>query len=254
MSVSAELILLAGVLGITGWLSRKDTPLLGYWGCCICAIVFFSLANTLMFNWYFVWFSLVPILFIPVAVSRIPMLPARYKFPRIAMYAVVVAVCLFGQYRSYPDNDAVVSVGRVAHPFLAWDASKQRLLLYQKAAEYLNKTTSGQGLVGVSEDGMFGYVYRGPVLTLDGLASKEAVKFYPLAKAQYSTPFAISPSLVEKIKPPFVVFLDAFGRNSILKDPFFLATYRRERFWPLNLWGGEGMYLYHDLTADRFPK
>jgi hypothetical protein len=41
-----------------------------------------------------------------------------------------------------------------------------------------------------------------------------------------------------------VLTYDVFAKCSILRDDSFLANYQLEKIWPLELWGGHGLYLY----------
>lgn len=247
-SYSIKIFLMVGIFIFSSWMSRHEITLLFYVGCCFILLFFFAWTNPLMFAWYYSWFSLLPVLILPVTVARISEYYMKYKS---TVRRILVVVILFFSaiiYLEYPRSHFTIFGSTIRQPFFSWDPTKHRLLLYQKAAEYLNVKTSGKSIVAVSEDGIFGYIYKGNIVTLDGLALREVSQFYPLQKNQYYVPFAISPNLIERTKPEYVVFLDVFAFNSILKDPFFLKNYSKECFWPIDLWGGKGMYLYKSLS------
>ena len=250
-ALPAAISVMVGTLAIGAWFSRNEPSLLLYTGCCLVLIVFFSVSNPLMFTWYFSWFSLLPVLFYPVVISKSASLFKRFRPIPVRICASIVVCWLGLTYLSYPRSPAASSRSDLASPLFYWDSPRQRLILYEEAAKYLSGDSKGNSLVAVTEDGIFGYTYKGPILTLDGLASKEALNYYPLRKDEYFSPFAISPLLITTLKPQYVLFLDAFALNSILRDSLFLGEYKPERFWPLELWGGKGMYIYRSRTMDK---
>lgn len=228
----------------------RNIPIYFFLASVFCIMISFMLGNPLMFPWYFVWISILPMLIIPRVMEIVSSLTRPSILQRSSFVAVLILYAISVSYSSYPESPVVSPGGAIRHPLFVWDNARERLRLYKAAAQYLNTSGDGRPVVAVSEDGIFGYTYNGPVLTLDGLASKRVLEYYPLSPEQYYSPFAIAPTAVQALQPAHVVFLENFGRNSLLKDPEFGKNYRREMYWPLELWGGDGLYLYSHSAAD----
>jgi hypothetical protein len=124
-------------------------------------------------------------------------------------------------------------------------------VLYESAAKYLNAKEEPLPVVATAEPGMFGYTYRGPVLDLAGLVSDEVMGYFPVPpeQASPSASFSIPPRAVSDLKPRYVLFYDTFAKNGLLNDPFFLKSYVEEKFWPLEIWGSRGLFLYQYRAA-----
>ncbi len=237
-----DYVFTAALVIVSFILLRKSLPLLLYLLSTILIAVFYAVGNPLMFSWYFAWFSLLPVVVVPMAAAATSEAFADSRILRAILPPAVLLLCLAPTHFSY--LEAPQAGLRLRNPFFMWDETKQRLLLYREAASYLSERGAGTLPVGVCEDGMFGYAFPGPVLTLDGLAAKEVVKYYPLSDSDYYSFFAVSPRAIEAFQPRYVLFLENFGRNSVLKDGFFLANYEQEQFWDLKIWGGKGLLLY----------
>jgi hypothetical protein len=200
-----------------------------------------------IFSWYFAPFALFPCLAIPVACIWLwRQMNEEHRLPFAVGMTGLVAYFAFA-----PIGNGVPKIGifgtNVPCPFFYWDGPAQRLLLYRRAAEYLAMhPVSEAASVAVPEPGMFGYAYRGNVLDLGGLVSDEVLPYYPVPLEQRSRDFnfSISPLAVRETKPEVVLTYDFFAKSSILRDDFFLASYQLEKSWPLELWGGRGLYLY----------
>ncbi len=56
--------------------------------------------------------------------------------------------------------------------------------------------------------------------------------------------YAIPARLIMDTHPRFVVFLEVYGRETLLKDPDFLQSYSLWRKIPTDVYGSDGMLIY----------
>jgi hypothetical protein len=76
-----------------------------------------------------------------------------------------------------------------------------------------------------------------------GLNSPQATNYYPLDPAMYVINYAISPDLILDNHPDYVVILEVYGREGLLKDPRFWEQYRLRRTIPTDIYGSEGLLI-----------
>jgi hypothetical protein len=101
-----------------------------------------------------------------------------------------------------------------------------RILSYLRAADWLNAQAAPSSSVMAAEIGMLGFAYRqGPVLDPIGLVTREALDFRAPLGPDNPTGGTISPELIRRTRPDFVVTIPMYGRL-LAKDHEFLAHYR----------------------------
>src|SRR5262249_21830272 len=79
------------------------------------------------------------------------------------------------------------------------------------------------------------------------LASDKPLSYYPVPVNECSTKpvgSSIPVKAVNELSPDYLVFLDSFGDNGILKDRTFLSNYVLKGFYPATVWGGQGVMVY----------
>jgi hypothetical protein len=59
-----------------------------------------------------------------------------------------------------------------------------------------------------------------------------------------TTGYAVPPDLIVNELPDFVVILETYGRNGLLRDERFLAAYRLWRILETDIYGSRGMLIY----------
>jgi hypothetical protein len=195
----------------------------------------------LMFSWYLSWFSLLAVFFFALVYDGCTELWTQRRWrPYVVLAASMILVLL---------SNSVVSVyGSVREsvlPIFSWTRGDTRLLLYQKAAAYLN-AKGFTGTVAVSEPGAFGYIYKGTVLDLGGLVSAEMVNFLPIPPKERWSGFntAIPTKAIRTLQPEYVVFFDAFAHDSLLVDDWFKQNYVERENWPFKDWTVTCLLIY----------
>lgn len=130
-------------------------------------------------------------------------------------------------------------------PEMAW---YQLELLYHQAAEIVapeSQRLDGQSPVLAAGDvGVLGYFTNDKILDTVGLNSSQSVKYYPLDPKYYAINYAIPPQLILDALPDYIVILEVYGREGLLKDPQFWQDYRLVQKIPTDIYGSDGMLIF----------
>jgi hypothetical protein len=233
---------LAVILGLVLLVLRRNLGLALYcWGAALVFLFFVVSKPPLIFEWYPSWFSLLPVFAVGIVFEACAELWKRREWRLHA----AVALTLMAVLLSNAGISIYSDLKRAASPLYIWWTGDQRLLLYRRAAEYIN-STGYRGMTAVSEPGAFGYAYKGNVLDLGGLVSAEMVNFLPIPPEERWSGFntAIPNKAIRVLQPKYVVFFDAYGRRSLLVNDWFQQHYVKRMEWPLKTWAVNGLLLY----------
>lgn len=129
-------------------------------------------------------------------------------------------------------------------PEMAWIKLE---LLYRQAAEFLSAEIPAESPAPVLAAGDVGVLgYFAPVRILDtvGLNSAVTVDYYPLPDSAYVTNYAVPPDLILDQQPEYVVLLEVYIRNGLLKDARFQEAYRLLHKLPTDIYGSDGMLVF----------
>jgi hypothetical protein len=77
-----------------------------------------------------------------------------------------------------------------------------------------------------------------------GLNSPVSSSYYPLPREDYVSNYAIPTQLILDQKPDVVVFLEVYGRNTLLKSTDFLSRYRFIKEYPTDIYDSKGLLIY----------
>ena len=108
---------------------------------------------------------------------------------------------------------------------MAW---YQLELHYRQAADYLVNlfpTMPDEIALAAGDVGVLGYFTGARILDTVGLNSPQAIQYYPLPESLHANAYAVSPDLIMDAAPDYVVILEVYGRNGLLKDPRFQNEY-----------------------------
>jgi hypothetical protein len=141
-------------------------------------------------------------------------------------------------------------------PEMAW---YQLELLYKQAADSLSDeigetsigkvATINSRVLAAGDVGVLGYHTNALILDTVGLNSPQTLNYYPLDEEYYVTNYAVSPDLIMDQKPDYVIILEVYGREGLLKDPRFLSTYHLKQKIPTDIYGSDGMLIFNRVTA-----
>jgi hypothetical protein len=129
-------------------------------------------------------------------------------------------------------------------PGMAWYELE---LLYRQAAERLQPELGLQPetrVLAAGDVGVLGFSTGARILDTVGLNSPVSTQYYPLDPALYTINYAIAPDLIINEKPDFIVILEIYGREGLLKDARFLHAYDLAESIPTDIYGSRGMLLF----------
>ncbi len=238
--------------GLRGFRQEKHVwPLMVYpW----LYLVIFAAANPLIFRWYLTPPLPALFLFILGGIERIILdiwdwLQGRLhsgadhsavpSWLNMIFLILIPALLLLRGWRIHPDH----GIDRPA-PDMAWDRLE---LLYYQAADILNqRLAAGPNLsptLAAGDVGVLGFFTGLPLLDTVGLNSPISTRYYPIDKAYYTINYAVPPQLILDVKPDYIVILEVYGRNGLLKQPEFWEQYRLLQTLPTDMYGSDGMLI-----------
>ncbi len=205
-------------------------------------LLVFSLANPLIFRWYLA--TPLPFYFLSLflglgALLRMTAAKAPVGWLRRAVFAGVALLWLVLSLREWtltPDHGPSAPA-----PEMAWIRLE---LLYRKVADDLKPHLQPGDRIAAGDVGVLGYYTGAAILDTVGLNSTQATAYYPLPDAMYVTNYAIPPDLIIQEQPEFVVLLEVYGRNGLLKDERFLGGYRLCMDYSTDIYGSRSLMVY----------
>lgn len=235
--------LYGGVLVLLAMLKFFDSGALRFYGIAVlCFWLLFTVANPYLFPWYLCWFALVPPLLVPVLLLRIKESLGKGKKGQDRLLVSVATYLIICQVIQQPIR---LEPGLASVSFF-WSGAYQRLLIYREAALRARVLDpSCRGALAAPEIGVLGYFYPGPILDLGGLVCDEVMKYGPPPPELRRTTelFTIIPAAILELRPRFLVTDGFFGEAGLFKLEEFKKAYRKDSFYPLELWS-DGIYLY----------
>jgi hypothetical protein len=118
-------------------------------------------------------------------------------------------------------------------------------LLYEQAARSIAPEVGPHTVVAAGDIGAVGWYSGARVLDTLGLVSPESTAYYPIPQSMLATSvYAVAPDLIIDQQPDFIIVLETYVRNSLLKDPRFAATYRLRERIETDIYGSDGMLIF----------
>lgn len=224
----------------------KQEPFRWYFVAVLVFMVIFGIKNPAPFGWYHCWYSLIPI-FIGAAI--VPALIDKLKdnsssSPKLkkVLAGIVLAILVstqIGQQFTRPRLDMTAFT-------FAWNNEFRRLIQFGYALDKMKEFPGSQtATIGAPEIGYIGYKHQGDILDFCGLLSPEVVKYGRLPESFQGKGevLEINPAIVKDLKPPYIITLEAFGRE-LLKDDFFVSNYEKVGSWKNEWANSDGIFLY----------
>jgi hypothetical protein len=127
-------------------------------------------------------------------------------------------------------------------PQMAWHALE---LLYTEVGKEMSGRVDPQRTVIAAGDiGALGYYSGARVLDTVGLISPQAAAYFPLDPEAYAMIYAVPPQLILDERPDYVVFLEIYVRNGLLRDARFQAEYALLQRIPTDIYGSDGLLIF----------
>ncbi len=210
----------------------------------------FAAANPLIFRWYLTpplppyFFGI--LLGVETLLAGAPA-PGRKSAPRggtrrLRQAALALGLFLLpwlaplSTWTLHPDH----GLDRPA-PGMAW---YQLELLYHQAADFLRPRLRADSTLAAGDVGVLGYDTGARILDLVGLNSPQASAYFPLPPEMYAINYAVPPQLIFDARPQYIVILEVYGRNGLLKDPRFRESYTLLRAFETDIYGSQGMLVF----------
>jgi arabinofuranosyltransferase len=197
----------------------------------------FAAFNPLIFRWYLT--PPLPMLMFGIFLGLLRLsrdLKVERLFPLIVAPAFLFTAL---GWTLHPDHGADRPAPEMAYIQLE--------LLYRRAADRLEGEIGPSQLLAAGDIGTLGYYTGARLLDTVGLVSPQAVAYYPLPESMYIINYAVPPGLILDAKPDFLVLLEVYGREGLLKDPQFQARYELIDQIPTDMYGSHGMLIYRRI-------
>lgn len=129
-------------------------------------------------------------------------------------------------------------------PEMAWVKLEE---IYQKASVDLLENTTPEDLIAAGDVGVLGYFTGRDILDTVGLNSPIASNYYPLPEKSYVINYAMPTELILDQLPQMVIFLEVYGRETLLRSPEFHNNYVLLKKYSTDLYGSDGMLIYQKV-------
>lgn len=116
--------------------------------------------------------------------------------------------------------------------------------LYKALAIELKEQISSGCVVAASEIGAFGYYSSAYILDTVGLVSPQAISYNPAPRSPSTLPYAIPTELILDRRPEFVVSLEIFARDTLLRSSEFSEEYALVRRIDTSALGSNGLLVF----------
>jgi hypothetical protein len=212
-------------------------------------ILAFSLYNPLLFRWYLA--PVLPMYTLCILYGAHRLLgdlaawlqakwPAAPTATRVLEGFLVVAAAgmLLNAWTLHPDHGP----DRPA-PEMAWFKLEQ---LYRWVTLDLmaDQPITPQTRIAAADIGVIGYESGVPILDTLGLISPDSVDYYPLPDQAYVIAYAVSSELILAERPDYLIVLEVYARNTLLRSAAFDAQYELYKTWPTDIYGSSSLLVY----------
>jgi hypothetical protein len=237
IAVGIVLYLLLFTLGALDAIRRRPEtwPLFGY---PLAYFLAFSIANPLIFRWYLA--PPLPMFFLGIFVGVVR-LASDLRRPALAWAFGAAALLLtLNGWTLRPDSGPARPAPQMA--FVGLEE------IYSEIGRRLRGVVAPGEVVAAGDIGAVGFFSQARILDLLGLISPQVVPYYPLPDEDYVINFAVSSQAIADLRPDYVVMLEVYGRRTVLQDAGFLHAYQLLETIPTDLYGSQGMLVFHRMT------
>jgi len=120
----------------------------------------------------------------------------------------------------------------------------QREDLYKALAIELKEQISSGCVVAASEIGTLGYYSSAYILDTVGLVSPQAIPYNPAPRSPSILPYAIPTALILDHRPEYVVTLEIFARDTLLRSSEFSEGYALVTRIDTSAFGSNGLLVF----------
>lgn len=206
----------------------------------------FALPNPLIFRWYLTPPLPAYYMFILIGIEQLLRSMLRINpdrtgsfFQKGLLLAVVVLLpftATLSEWQIRPDHGP-----KTPAPEMAWFKLE---LLYRQAAGIVKHDLEENDVLAAGDVGVLGYFTNAAILDTVGLNSPVSTQYYPLPPEQLVTNYAIPCELILDQQPDWLVFLEVYGRKTLLTSSRFQSEYTLIETLPTDIYGSRGMMIY----------
>ena len=211
----------------------------------------FAIANPLIFRWYltpplpaYLLGIMLGFNWLLKLIFRLDKQPNSLKRRLLAGFLLFLPVfSMLNAWESHPDHGL-----QGPAPQMAWYKLE---LLYRQAADYLIPQIQPGQTLAAGDVGVLGFYTKAAILDTVGLNSPESLPYYPLEDEQsFVTNYAIPAQLILDQQPDWLVIQEVYGRNTLLQNGEFLATYTLVKTLPNDIYGSKGMLIFEKNSTE----
>jgi hypothetical protein len=221
---------------IIGWRhaiqrSRHAWPLAVYPGL---YFLVFAVANPLLFRWYLTPPLPMYILGIFLGIGQIGGLNRKNL---ISIPALAFAFMLtLNAWTIHPDHGPDRPAPEMAYIKLEG--------IYRLAADRIAPALKPGDTLAAGDIGVLGYETNARIIDTVGLITPRSTSYYPLSVEKYVINYAIPADLIIQAKPDYVIVLEVYVRETLLKNPDFEQQYALISKLDTDIYGSEGMLIF----------
>jgi hypothetical protein len=212
-------------------------------------LIAFSVYNPLIFRWYLA--PVIPMYTLCILAGGHKLLcdlarlvgkrwAAAHRVRVLVEVVLVVALAgmLLNAWALHPDHGP----DRPA-PAMAWFKLEQ---LYRRATRDLaaRAQITAETRIAAGDIGVIGYESGARILDTVGLISSQAVGYYPLPDEAYAIQYAIPTALILDEQPDYLIALEVYVRNTLLRSEAFAELYGLDWRWETDIYGSDGLLVY----------
>jgi arabinofuranosyltransferase len=229
-------LLLLPALSIAGWLQviRKHHDLWPLAAFPWIYLAAFSLANPLIFRWYLTPPLPIYVLGITIGLAGLTANP-KVRIVRLALSALIIVFTL-NAWTLTPDHGP-----QRPAPKMAYIKLEQ---LYIQVAEQLQGEVKHGDVLAAGDIGALGYFTNAEILDTVGLVSPITLDYLPIPASYYVINYAIPPELILDQMPDYLVILEVYGREGLLRNPRFNQLYQLTESYPTDIYGSRAMLVF----------
>jgi len=229
-------LLLLPALSIFGWLGiLRERP--GMWPLAAFPWVYlaaFSIANPLIFRWYLV--PPLPLYVLGIGFGLAALTRSSRIRPLRYALAGLSVLMLLNAWTLKPDHGPSRPAPQMAYTKLE--------ALYIQVASDLQGSLGPQDTIAAGDIGALGYFTGAHILDTVGLVSPVTLEYFPIPASLYVINYAIPPQLILDRQPEFVVMLEVYGREGLLRNSQFNQQYQLVDSLPTDIYGSHAMLVF----------
>jgi hypothetical protein len=199
----------------------------------------FSVANPLIFRWYLS--PPLPLYVLGIALGLEGLTRSRRAQPIRIVASGLIVILLLNSWTLKPDHGPTRPAPKMAYIKLEQ--------IYTQVAERLQPSLKPEDVIAAGDIGALGYFTDARILDTVGLVSPVTLEYFPIPDSYYVINYAIPPELIMDQQPQYIVILEVYGREGLLRDSEFNREYQLIDSIPTDIYGSRAMLVFKRRPA-----